>query len=79
MFTSELEKFRPYQTRLAGLVHKQQDLLTEVIRAYKSLLQEHAGSKDQAEIKAAEQQVDALLPRLEAAKGAWEDIRGGCE
>ena len=61
LFTSELEKFRPYQTRLAGLAHKQQELLSEVVRSFKGLLQEQAGSKEQADIEAAQQQVDALV------------------
>lgn len=79
LFTSELEKFRPYQTRLAGLLHKQQDLLSEVVRAFKSLLQEQAGSKEQEEIQTAQQQVDALIARFRAARGGWEDVREGAE
>jgi hypothetical protein len=79
LFTSELEKFRPYQTRLAGLVHKQQDLLSEVVRGFKSLLQEQAGSKEQADIELAQQQVDALISRFRAARGGWEDVREGAE
>lgn len=79
LFTSELEKFRPYQTRLAGLVHKQQELLSEVVRSFKGLLQEQAGSKEQADIEAAQQQVDALIARFRAAKGGWEDVREGAQ
>jgi hypothetical protein len=79
LFTSELEKFRPYQTRLAGLVHKQQDLLSEVVRAFKSLLQEQAGSKEQEEIQTAQQHVDALIARFRDARGGWEDVREGAE
>ena len=79
LFTSELEKFRPYQTRLAGLLHKQQDLLSEVVRAFKSLLQEQAGSKDQADIETAQQDVDHLIARFRAARGGWEDVRDGAE
>ena len=79
LFSSELEKFRPYQTRLAGLVHKQQDLLSEVVRAFKALLQDQAGSKEQEEIQLAQQQVDSYISRFRAARGGWEDVREGAE
>jgi hypothetical protein len=79
LFTSELEKFRPYQTRLAGLSHKQQDLLSEVVQNFKSLLQEQAGNKDQTDIQSANQQVEALVARFRAARGGWEDVREGSE
>ena len=79
LFTSELEKFRPYQTRLAGLIHKQQDILSEVVSAFKSLLQEQSGSKEQSDIEAAHEQVDSLISRFRAARGAWEDVREGSE
>ena len=79
LFTSELEKFRPYQTRLAGLLHKQQELLSEVVRGFKSLLQEQAGSREQADIESAQQQVDSLISRFRAARGGWEDVRDGSE
>ena len=79
LFPSELEKFRPYQTRLAGLGVKQQDLLSEVIRSFKSLLQEQAGSKEQKEIEAAQEEVDGYISRFRAAKGGWEDVREGSE
>jgi hypothetical protein len=79
LFTSELEKFRPYQTRLAGLVHKQQDLLSDVVRGFKSLLQEQAGSKEQEEIESAQHQLDALISRFRATRGGWEDVREGSQ
>jgi ALIX V-shaped domain binding to HIV len=79
LFSSELEKFRPYQTRLAGLAHKQQELISEVVKSFKSLLQQQAGSKDQADIESANQQVDAIVARFRSAKGAWEDVRAGAE
>ena len=79
LFTSELEKFRPYQTRLAGLAHKQQDLLSEVVRGFKALLQEQAGSKEQADIQEAQQEVDAHISRFRSVKGAWEDVREGAK
>jgi hypothetical protein len=79
LFTSELEKFRPYQTRLAGLVHKQQELLSDVVKAFKSLLQEQAGSKEQDEIEAAQQEADNYVARFRAARGGWEDVREGAQ
>jgi len=79
LFTSELEKFRPYQTRLAGLIHKQQDLLSEVVRSFKSLLLQQAGSKEQEEIQNSQQQVDSLIARFRAARGGWEDVREGAQ
>jgi tyrosine-protein phosphatase non-receptor type 23 len=79
LFTSELEKFRPYQTRLGGLVHKQQDLLSEVVKAFKALLQEQAGSKEQEEIEAAQQEADNYIARFRAARGGWEDVREGAQ
>lgn len=79
LFTSELEKFRPYQTRLAGLLHKQQELLSEVVRGFKSLLQEQAGSKEQTDIESAQLQVDSLISRFRATRGGWEDVREGSE
>jgi len=60
-------------------VHKQQDLLSEVVKAFKSLLQEQAGSKEQSDIELAQQQVDVLNSRFRAARGGWEDVRDGAE
>ena len=79
LFTSELEKFRPYQTRLAGLIHKQQELLSEVVTAFKTLLQEQTGSKEQEEIEAAHQESDNYVARFRAARGGWEDVREGAQ
>jgi ALIX V-shaped domain binding to HIV len=79
VFTSELEKFRPYQTRLGALVLKQQGLLSEVVQSFKALLQEQAGSKEQADIQAAQLEVDNISSRLRAARGGWEDVREGAE
>jgi ALIX V-shaped domain binding to HIV len=79
VFASELEKFRPYQTRLEGLIHKQKELLQEVITSFKKLLSEQSGSKEQSDIETAHQQVDALNARFRAARGGWEDVREGAE
>jgi len=61
------------------LIHKQQELLSDVVRAFKALLSDQSGSKQQADIEMAQHQVDAMNARFRAARGGWEDVREGAE
>ncbi|KYG46391.1 hypothetical protein M433DRAFT_142991 [Acidomyces richmondensis BFW] len=79
LFKSELEKFRPYQTRILQAIHKQNTLLKELTRTYGDLLQDRRVRAEQNKYEAFSRQRNAVLAKYRKAYQAYVDLRQGLE
>ncbi|KDQ06193.1 hypothetical protein BOTBODRAFT_71084 [Botryobasidium botryosum FD-172 SS1] len=74
LFAQELEKFRPYQTRLAATIHHQEATLEEVVVSWKKL----QSGKGKSLVKKAEgrdKRRTECIGRLLRAKEGWFEVR----
>ncbi|GAA5953356.1 hypothetical protein JCM21900_001826 [Sporobolomyces salmonicolor] len=76
LFATELEKFRPHQSRLTQTLQAQQSVLAEISAAFKSLTEGSKAREAQARWAAAERGKKDLVNRLGHAAQAYGDVRG---
>ncbi|QRW25996.1 vacuolar protein sorting-associated protein BRO1 [Rhizoctonia solani] len=77
LFASELEKFRPYQSRLASTVHHQQAALQEVGNLLKRLQNERGRSAWAKKWEAGEKKRKDAITRIARAREGWVEVREG--
>lgn len=77
LFAAELEKFRPYQQRLASTVHHQEQALQELSVLWKSL-KEHAGRGAGArKWDEREKKKKDTVRRFSRARDGYMEVRDG--
>lgn len=77
IFATELEKFRPYQTRLLQMAHKQSSLMKELTAAYGDLLQDKRIRAEQNKYESLSRQRNSVLSRFKKTHQAFLDITTG--
>ncbi|KAF8752119.1 BRO1 protein [Rhizoctonia solani] len=77
LFASELEKFRPYQSRLASTVHHQQAALQEVGNLLKRLQNERGRGAWAKKWEAGEKKRKDAITRIARAREGWVEVREG--
>lgn len=77
LFQAELEKFRPYQTRLLQANHKQSLLMKELTKAYSDLLQDRRVRSEQAKYESFTRQRNAVMARYRKVFQAFNDLIAG--
>ncbi|CAE6369525.1 unnamed protein product [Rhizoctonia solani] len=75
LFASELEKFRPYQSRLAATVHHQQAALQEAGNLLKQLQNERGRGAWAKKWEAGEKKRKDAVTRIARAREGWVDVR----
>ncbi|CAE6399284.1 unnamed protein product [Rhizoctonia solani] len=75
LFASELEKFRPYQSRLAATIHHQQAALQEVGNLLKQLQNERGRGEWAKKWEAGEKKRKDAVTRIARAREGWVDVR----
>ncbi|OZJ06511.1 hypothetical protein BZG36_00520 [Bifiguratus adelaidae] len=75
LFASELEKFRPHQSRIAQTIHYQQQILQELTAAFKGLMSGNEVKKVQSKWDAAERRQKAVISRMNRAKENYHEVR----
>ncbi|KAI8384504.1 BRO1-like domain-containing protein [Radiomyces spectabilis] len=77
IFSTELEKFRPHQQRIAATIHQQQQAIQELTAAFKSLMEGEEAQRLQTRWDAADRQRRALMDRLNKAKSSYSEVKDG--
>ncbi|KAL8287389.1 hypothetical protein RQP46_003841 [Phenoliferia psychrophenolica] len=77
LFATELEKFRPHQTRIAATIHHQQQSLTEISGDFKALSESKKAREMQGQWGDAERRRKDLVQRLHRARSAYGEVREG--
>src|SRR5450432_3045640 len=79
LFQSELEKFRPYQTRLLQANHKQSSLMKELNVTYNNLLQDKRVRSEQSKYEAITRQRASVMSRYKRVYQEFLDLEAGLE
>ncbi|KAL7269946.1 bck1-like resistance to osmotic shock [Rhizina undulata] len=79
LFATELEKFRPHQTRLLQATHKQSSLMKELTAAYGDLLQDRRIRNEQSKYESLSRQRNAVLSKFKRTYQAFLDIWAGLD
>ncbi|KAF1987532.1 BRO1-domain-containing protein [Aulographum hederae CBS 113979] len=77
LFASELEKFRPHQTRLLAANHKQSSLLKELTRVYNTLLQDKRIKREQSKYEAFSRQKASVMNKYRRVFKAFGELVEG--
>jgi chromosome segregation ATPase len=77
LFQSELEKFRPWQTRLIQATHKQASLLKELTAVYGALLQDRRVQSEQSRYESISRQRNTVMSRYRTIARAFNDLNAG--
>lgn len=77
LFKTELEKFRPHQTRLLQANHKQASMLKDLTRAYSELLRDKRVRSDQTKYENFTRQRNTVLAKYKKIYQAMEDLVAG--
>ncbi|KAG8795868.1 bck1-like resistance to osmotic shock [Ceratobasidium sp. 428] len=77
LFQSELEKFRPYQSRIGSTVHHQQATLQEVSTLLKRLQNERGKGGWAKKWEAGEKRRREAVTRVARAREGWMEVREG--
>lgn len=76
VFTAELEKFRPYQSRLVSAISAQEVTLEEIAKTWKAL-KNGKGRHLVKKAEAAEKRRGNLVARFVHAREGWLQVREG--
>ena len=79
LFANELEKFRPYQQRLAATLHAQQATLQEVAQLWKSLKDKGVKGKGAKKWEDRERRVNDLVKRFAVARETYLEVSDGIQ
>ncbi|KAI6364503.1 bck1-like resistance to osmotic shock [Pyricularia grisea] len=79
LFQSELEKFRPMQTRLVQAGHKQSALMKELTAAFNSLLQDKRVKAEQSKYESIQRQRSAVINKYKRAYQEFLDLEAGLQ
>jgi hypothetical protein len=77
LFASELEKFRPYQSRISSTVHHQQAALQEAGNLLKRLQNERGRGAWAKKWESGEKQRKDAVTRIARAREGWVEVREG--
>lgn len=77
IFASELEKFKPYQTKIADSVKRQQPLIQELSEHFKALMESPEARDIQSIWDSAEMKRDTLLDSLKRAHDTYIQVKNG--
>ncbi|QRW13317.1 vacuolar protein sorting-associated protein BRO1 [Ceratobasidium sp. AG-Ba] len=77
LFQSELEKFKPYQTRIGSTIHHQQATLQEAGTLLKRLQNERGRGGWAKKWEAGEKRRREAVTRIARAREGWMDVREG--
>ncbi|KAG8802942.1 bck1-like resistance to osmotic shock, partial [Serendipita sp. 398] len=77
LFATELEKFRPYQSRLAATTHAQQTTIQEIAHMWKSLKDKGGKNKGAKKWEERERRVMALVKRFASAREGYLEVSDG--
>ena len=78
LFAAELEKFRPYQSRIQQTIHRQEQSIQEIIESFKRLLgsQSKFAQSSLEDLTASHQR---LVARYSEAHKSYSQIRNGVQ
>ena len=79
LFKSELEKFRPHQSRILQANHKQSSLMKELTRTYSELLQDKRVRGEQNKYEAFSRQRNVVLSKYRKVYQAYTDLQAGLD
>ena len=79
LFKSELEKFRPHQTRILQAIHKQSSVMKELTRTYGDLLQDKRVRSEQSKYEAFSRQRNTVMSRYRKVYQTYTDLQAGLE
>ena len=77
LFANELEKFRPYQSRLASTTHAQQATLQVIAQLWKNLKDRGGKGKGAKKWEEREKRVHALVKRFGIAREGYLEVSDG--
>lgn len=77
LFAAELEKFRPYQQRLAATVQRQEGLLLEVAKLWKGLRDLASKGAGARRWEDREKKKSSLIQRFSRARDIYMEVRDG--
>ena len=77
LFAAELEKFRPYQQRLAATVHHQQIVLQEIQGMWKSLRDSAGRGPGAKKWEEREKRKKDAVRRISRARDGYMEVRDG--
>ncbi|KAL8298429.1 hypothetical protein RB597_006749 [Gaeumannomyces tritici] len=79
LFQSELEKFRPLQTRLVQAGHKQSSLMKELSGTFNTLLQDKRVKAEQSKYESVQRQRSSVINRYKRAYQEFLDLEAGLQ
>jgi hypothetical protein len=79
LFATELEKFKPYQARLAAAIQAQKDVIEDVAQALRKLESVPGVKRLIRERSGEENRTSAVEARFRNARDGYEDVRTGLE
>ncbi|KAK9314492.1 BRO1-like domain-containing protein [Lipomyces starkeyi] len=77
LFKSELEKFLPYQKRIAATIYQQAVTLKELTAAWKAILDNPLVKGRRAQLDSVDQRKDVTVERFKKAFEDWSDVYHG--
>lgn len=77
LFASELEKFRPYQSRLSTAIDHEKATLHEIAGLLEDLTNMKGARETEEQWKGAEKRVRELGTRLSKAVGGYQEVKKG--
>jgi hypothetical protein len=77
LFQAELEKFRPYQTRLLQANHKQSSLMKELTMTFNNLLQDKRVRSEQSKYEAITRQRSSVMSKYKRVYQEFLDLEAG--
>ncbi|KAI9658488.1 MAG: bck1-like resistance to osmotic shock [Alyxoria varia] len=79
LFKSELEKFKPHQTRIIQAIHKQASVMKELTRSYSNLLQDKRVRSEQNKFELFSRQRSSVMNKYRKAFQGLSDLKAGLE
>ncbi|KAJ5484082.1 Vacuolar protein-sorting protein bro1 [Penicillium diatomitis] len=77
LFETELEKFRPHQTRLLQANHRQSSLMKELTKVYAALLQDKRVQAEQSKYESISKQRSSVMTRYKKVYEAFNSLSSG--
>lgn len=77
LFETELEKFRPHQTRILQANHRQSSLMKELTKTYAALLQDKRVQSEQSKYESISKQRNSVMARYKKVYEAFNGLSSG--